>query len=83
MSLQSDAKKALKLFNSGAWLQLEGSIGRWVNSFVEGGYFVKDEEKTKRLGPVKFVDGYGRPQQQYWAKINWAKVHENEWGYNG
>ena len=46
MSLQSDAKKALKLFNSGAWLQLEGSIGRWVNSFVDAGYFVKDEEKT-------------------------------------
>ena len=61
MSLATDTKKALKLFNSGQWLQLEGSVGRWVNSFVEGGYFEIDEEKTKRLGPVKFVDGYGRP----------------------
>ena len=83
MSLQSDAKKALELMNSGQWLQLEGSVGRWVNDFIDAGYLIKDQEKTQKLGPVKFVDGYGRPMQQYWAKINWAKVHEDEWGYDG
>ena len=83
MSLQSDAKKALELMNSGRWLQLEGSVGRWVQQFIDAKILVQDYDKTEKLGPVKFVDGYGRPQQQYWAKINWAKVHEDEWGYNG
>tara|TARA_R100001591_G_scaffold21072_1_gene30034 strand:+ start:720 stop:971 length:252 start_codon:yes stop_codon:yes gene_type:complete len=83
MSLQSDAKKALELMNSGQWLQLEGSVGRWVQGFIDAEYLVQDYDKTKKLGPVKFVDGYGRPQQQYWAKINWEKVHDDEWGYDG
>jgi len=83
MSLATDTKKALKLLNSGRWLQLEGSVGRWVNSFIDAGYLIIDHDKTEKLGPVKFVDGYGRPQQQYWAKINWNKVHDDEWGYDG
>ena len=83
MSLQSDAQKALELMNSGRWLQLEGSVGRWVQGFINAEYLVQDFDKTKKLGPVKFVDGYGRPQQQYRAKINWAKVQDDERGYDG
>ena len=61
----------------------EGTVGRWVQEFIDAEYLVKDFDKTKKDGPVKFIDGYGRPVQQYWAKINWEKVHDDEWGYDG
>jgi len=83
MSLATDTKKALELLNSGKWLQLEGTVGRWVQEFIDAEYLVQDFYKTKKDGPVKFIDGYGRPVQQYWAKINWEKVHDDEWGYDG
>ncbi len=83
MSLQSDAKKALKLMNSGQWLQLEGSVGRWVQGFIDAGYLVQDYKKTHKHGPIVFRDGYGRINKQIWAKINWEKVHDDEWGYDG
>ena len=70
MSLQSAAKKALELMNSGQWLQLEGSGGRWGQGFIDAEYLGQDYDKTKKLGPVKFVDGYGRPQQQYLSLIH-------------
>ena len=37
---------------------------------------LKKFPKTKKDGPVKFVDGYGRPIEQFWAKIDWDKVQE-------
>ena len=48
MSLQSDTKKALELMNSGQWLQLEGTVGRWVQGFIDAEYLVQDFDKTKK-----------------------------------
>ena len=76
MLTQEECKDALDCMNSGQWLQLEGSVGRRVKEFIDAGVLVKDEEKTKKDGPVRFVDGYGRPIEQFWAKIDWDKVNE-------
>jgi hypothetical protein len=76
MLTQEECKDALDCMNSGQWLQLEGSVGRRVKEFIDAGVLVKDEEKTKKDGPVRFVDGYGRPIEQFWAKIDWDKVQE-------
>ena len=76
MLTQEECKDALDCMNSGQWLQLEGSVGRRVKEFIDAGVLVKDEEKTKKEGPVRFVDGYGRPIEQFWAKIDWDKVQE-------
>jgi len=76
MLTQEECKDALDCMNSGQWLQLEGSVGRRVKEFIDAGVLVKDEEKTKKDGPVRFVDGYGRPIEQYWAKIDWDKVQQ-------
>jgi len=76
MLTQEECKDALDCMNSGQWLQLEGSVGRRVKEFIDAGVLVKDEEKTKKDGPVRFVDGYGRPIEQFWAKIDWDKVQK-------
>jgi hypothetical protein len=76
MLTEEECKDALKLMNTGQWLQLEGSVGRRVKEFIDAGVLMRDEEKTKKEGPVRFVDGYGRPIEQYWAKIDWDKVQE-------
>ena len=76
MLTQEECKDALDCMNSGQWLQLEGSVGRRVKEFIDAGVLVKDEEKTKKDGPVRFIDGYGRPIEQFWAKIDWDKVQE-------
>ena len=76
MITQEECKSALNCMNKGLWLQLEGSVGRRVQEFIDAGILVKDEEKTKKDGPVRFVDGYGRPIEQYWAKIDWDKVQQ-------
>ena len=76
MLTQEECKDALDCMNSGQWLQLEGSVGRRVKEFIDAGVLVKDEEKTEKDGPVRFVDGYGRPIEQFWAKIDWDKVQE-------
>jgi hypothetical protein len=76
MLTQEECKDALRLMNTGQWLQLEGSVGRRVQEFIDAGVLMRDEEKTKKEGPVRFVDGYGRPVEQFWAKIDWDKVNE-------
>ena len=76
MLTQEECKDALDCMNSGQWLQLEGSVGRRVKEFIDAGVLVKDEEKTKKDGPVRFIDGYGRPIEQFWAKIDWDKVQQ-------
>ena len=65
-----EAKQALDCINTGQWLQLEGSVGRWANSFIESKIIVKDVETTNELGPLRFTDGYGRKQTQYRFKID-------------
>lgn len=76
MLTKEECKDALDCMNTGGWLQLEGSVGRRVKEFIDAGVLVKDEEKTKKDGPVKFIDGYGRPIEQFWAKIDWDRVNE-------
>ena len=76
MSLNKNIKAALKLINTGQWLQLEGSIGRWCNDFIESEVIIKDEKATNKKGPVKFRDGYGRWHNQYRFKINHLKLEE-------
>ena len=67
---EEEVNQALEYINTGAWLQLEGSVGRWCNGFLESGIIVKDQEKTQAEGPIKFTDGYGRHQEQYRFKID-------------
>ena len=62
----NEIKEALECINTGKWKQLEGSVGRWANTWIENGVLIKD---TKRA-PVTFVDGYGRIQQQPRYKID-------------
>ena len=71
-----EVKVALNSINSGQWLQMEGSVGRYCNSFIEAGIIVKDEKETKKKGPVVFTDGYGRKQSQYRFKIDHEKFDE-------
>ena len=68
--LIKEAKEALKLINSGKWLQLEGSVGRYCNDLLESKVIIKDEAATTDHGPVTFKDGYGRFVKQYRFKIN-------------
>jgi len=70
MITDQECEKALELFNSGQWLQLEGSVGRWVNDFVQSEIIVQDEKN----GIVSIIDGYGRFFKYHKGHINWDKV---------
>jgi hypothetical protein len=70
MILDSECKEALRLFNNGQWVQLEGSVGRWVQSFLDANIIVQDEKN----GAVSVVDGYGRHLKYNKAHIDWDKV---------
>jgi len=76
MSLEIDANKALELINSGKWRQLEGSVGKWCNEWIESGVIEKDKEATEKKGPVSFVDGFGQFQNQWRFKINREKLNQ-------
>ena len=49
MISEQECEQALKLFNSGHWLQLEGSVGRWVNSFLEADIIIQDKNNKNIL----------------------------------
>ena len=70
MILDSECEEALRLFNTGQWVQLEGSIGRWVQSILDANIIVQDEKN----GTVSVVDGYGRHLKYNKAHIDWDKV---------
>ena len=70
MILDSECEKALKLTSTGQWVQLEGSIGRWVQDFLNANIIVQDEKN----GAVSVVDGYGRHLKYNKAHIDWDKV---------
>ena len=70
MILDSECEEALRLFNTGQWVQLEGSIGRLVQSILEANIIVQDEKN----GTVSVVDGYGRHLKYNKAHIDWDKV---------
>ena len=78
---RKEIKKVLKTINSGQWLQLEGSIGRYCNDFMESKIIIRDEKANKEKGAICFRDGYGRFQQQSWFKIDWdqfQRIQEQE-----
>ena len=78
---RKEIKKVLKTINSGRWLQLEGSVGRYCNDFMESKIIIRDEKANKEKGAICFRDGYGRFQKQSWFKIDWdqfQKIQEQE-----
>lgn len=72
MLSEKDCEQALKLFNNGQWLQLEGSVGRWVDGFVQAEVIVQDEKN----GEVSIIDGYGRPVRYNKGHIDWDKFYD-------
>ena len=70
MISDNECKEALRLFNTGQWVQLEGSIGRWVQSILDANIIVQDEKN----GTVSVIDGYGRHLKYNKAHIDWDKV---------
>ena len=76
MITDSECKQALEIFNTGQWVQLEGSIGRWVKSILDDGILVQDEKN----GTVSVIDGYGRPLKYNKAHIDWDRVSTIQMG---
>lgn len=57
--MNSIYEKALEVFNSGLFLQMEGSFGRYyVNMFIDSGIIKTLDEKGSLI-----TDGYGRKVQ--------------------
>ena len=73
---EQEILRALELINTGMWRQLEGGAGRFANQFLESNEIIVDEERTKKEGPVSFVDGYGRSCKQPYFKIDWDRFDE-------
>ena len=74
-----EVEQALDLINTGKWRQMEGSVGRWANSYLESEEIIVDTERTKKEGTISFIDGYGRERKQPYFKIDWDKVDELEY----
>ena len=73
---EQEILRALELINSGKWRQLEGGAGRFASQFLDSNEIIVDEERTKKEGPVSFVDGYGMSQEQPYFKIDWDRFDE-------
>ena len=73
---EQEVLQALELINTGRWRQLDGGAGRFANQFLESKEIIVDEERTKKEGPISFVDGYGRSQEQPYFKIDWDRFEE-------
>tara|TARA_R100001198_G_C5156727_1_gene163635 strand:- start:303 stop:596 length:294 start_codon:yes stop_codon:yes gene_type:complete len=74
---EENVKQALELINSGKWLQLEGSVGRFCAQYLDANIIVEDIERTKEEGAIEFKDGYGRHTKQPWCKIDWEAFYGN------
>ena len=67
-------ERALDRYNSGLFLQLEGSYGRWfVDSFINSGII-----KTLDEAGNKVIDGYGNEVLLKKAEIDYDRVSELE-----
>ena len=73
---EQEVLQALELINTGRWRQLDGGAGRFANQFLESKEIIVDEERTKKEGPISFVDGYGMSQEQPYFKIDWDRFEE-------
>ena len=73
---EQEILQALELINTGKWLQLEGSAGRFASQFLKSGEIIVDKERTKKEGMILFVDGYGMSREQPYFKIDWDRFEE-------
>jgi hypothetical protein len=65
-------KKALENYNSGIFLQLEGSAGRYfVSTFLDSGILKIIDEPGNKV-----IDGYGREIQLKKADIDYDRIDE-------
>ncbi len=65
-------KQALKTYNSGLFLKLEGSFGRaFVNDYLDSGII-----KTLDEPGNKVVDGYGREIHLKKAEIDYDRIED-------
>ena len=65
-------KKALKDYNSGLFLQVEGSSGRYfVSTFIDSGILKILNEKGNTV-----IDGYGRNITLKKAVIDYERINE-------
>ena len=67
-----DIQKILETYNSGLFLQLEGSFGRhFVSSYLDSGIIKTLDEPGNTV-----VDGYGREIQLKKAEIDHDRIDE-------
>ena len=76
MITNEEAYEALHLLNSGLWVQLEGSTGRYIANLRESGLFVVDRKATEDKGPTVIRDGYGQMHAQPIFKIDLDVLEE-------
>lgn len=72
--LRQEAKALLKLINNGSAWQLEGSVGRRCNEFIEADLIVPDETKKGFV----FNSPYYGPVKSKTFKLNHEKIEETE-----
>ncbi len=74
MTEQNVYEKALKVYESGLFLQLEGSYGRYfVDTFIESGILKFKDESGEIV-----IDGYSRPIKLKKASIDYDRIQELE-----
>ena len=72
MCIRDRYKKALKDYNSGLFLQVEGSSGRYfVSTFIDSGILKILNEKGNTV-----IDGYGRNITLKKAVIDYERIDE-------
>ena len=65
-------QEILKTYNSGLFLQLEGSFGRhFVRSYLDSGIIKTIDEPGNTI-----IDGYGREIQLKKAEIDYERINE-------
>ena len=72
MTEQNVYEQALKHYESGLFLQLEGSSGRYfVDTFIESGILKLKDEPGDTI-----IDGYNRPITLKKASIDYDRIQE-------
>ena len=75
-SLIEEVEYAVDLMNTGKFMQLDGSVGRYCSSLYDQGLIIKDVEKTTKENGNTFIDGYGRQQNLYFFKPNYELIDQ-------
>ena len=53
--LKEEVEEAVDLMNTGKFMQLEGSVGRYCASLYDQGLIIKDVERTKKEKGNTFI----------------------------